>query len=275
MIQYLAGEDSVLWQLVTKNRGLICMFALELMKKYNCLHRTGKNKLSPYSYNIKKDLESTGNLALATLIQKKKYDPSCGKFSTYYRDHVQGEMRRYLETNIGTISVKKDVMTRIRKMQVLYNTGSPEDSDMLLNVAESEGVSEKQLADDLKYNTHFLSVYDLVTDENQDPFEVLLQDKVYSPVHKTVLNKLKVEFLKEIFDALPLKDREILGAIFGAYGHKREAVEDIAIRFSMKEDGVQKARQAAIKLIRDKLPHSRLQALLWANKAVKRAQDGE
>ena len=114
------------------------------------------------------------------------------------------------------------------------------------------------------YNTHFLSVYDLVPFEDgepYDPYERLMPNKSSASTDRIVYHKLCLEFLKELFEALPKKDREILGHSYGLFGYKHLDLDELCLEHMMKPDGIIKARNAAIRKMREKYPESSLR--LW------------
>ena len=112
------------------------------------------------------------------------------------------------------------------------------------------------------YNTHFLSVYDIVGDDfDSDPFEVLLDNKMAAPTHHVVYRKICIELLKELFDTLTRKEKTIIGKSFGVFGYPKTPLGDIALEQIMKVDAVIKARSKAIKKMRINYKSSKLQ--IW------------
>ena len=108
-------------------------------------------------------------------------------------------MYRWLEQNIGAIALSKDEMTTVWQAQKLYH----EDWKDVSKVAAEIGISEEQAAKHIGYNTHSLSVHDLVPDtEDSDPFEFLLQGSLAIPVDRMVHWKICTEYLEELFGQL-------------------------------------------------------------------------
>ena len=66
-------------------------------------------------------------------------------------------MYRYLETNLGVMSLRKDEMERVRMAQRLYHT----EGKSVEEIAGILHISEVDAARLIGYNTHFLSVLDL------------------------------------------------------------------------------------------------------------------
>lgn len=74
-----------------------------------------------------------------------------------------------------------------------------------------------------------------------------------------MIRSLTMECLREEFLQLSKKDQEILGRCFGVYGHPKSDLREIAIRNRMKKSGVEKAKDQAIKRLRDRC----LDSLAW------------
>lgn len=70
-----------------------------------------------------------------------------------------------------------------------------------------------------------------------------------------------LELLYEMFMDLPEKDRDILGRSAGIFGYKRQKLQEIALEEILTEDGVVKARKAAIQRLKDSYHGSKLE--LW------------
>ena len=56
-----------------------------------------------------------------------------------------------------------------------------------------------------------------------------------------------MECLREAFLQLVKKDQDILGRYFGVYGFPKSDLREIAMRNRMKEPGVEKAKEQALK----------------------------
>ncbi|MBQ8622961.1 MAG: hypothetical protein IJ424_01065 [Oscillospiraceae bacterium] len=137
------------------------------------------------------------------------------------------------------------------------------------DIAEELGISLKEVARHVGYNTHTLSVYDLAPYEDgepYDPFEYLMPDKFTVSTDKIIYHKICLELLQELFEKLPKKDKEILGHSYALFGYKRKDLDKLGLKHMMKPDGIIKARKAAIEKMREMYPESSLH--LW--KAVYR-----
>ena len=86
---------------------------------------------------------------------------------------------------------------------------------------------------------------------------------------ETVIRSLTMACLQEEFLQLSKKDQEILGRCFGVYGHPKSDLREIAMRNRMKESGVEKAKDQAIKLLRDRCQNS----LAWKLRRARRMMD--
>ena len=65
----------------------------------------------------------------------------------------------------------------------------------------------------------------------------------------TVRRAMETEELRQYFESLPKRDRDILGKCFGVFGYQKEPLRDIAMYHLIGEDAVEKAKRRA----RDKL----------------------
>ena len=269
--KYYNGDDSAFETLYKRNFGFIKKVAVEAAADFHCVQyqATGKKKFTAYTNNILDDLCAEGAAEVWDRIQRREFDGSRAQLTTYLYPHLKGRMYRWLEQNIGPMALSKDEMASVRQAQKLYHEDWKEISDV---AAEME-ISEEQAAKHIGYNTHSLSVYDLVPDtEDTNPFEFLLQDSLVIPVDKIVHQKICVEYLEELFDQLSAKDKYILGHSYGVYSYEKYSVDEIALREMLTHDGVTKARSIALKHLRSIYSGSKLQRWLRANRAIKEAQ---
>ena len=61
-----------------------------------------------------------------------------------------------------------------------------------------------------------------------------------------------MECLRDEFMRLSRKDQDILGRCFGVYGYHKSELREIAMRNHMKESGVEKSKDQAVKRLRDR-----------------------
>ena len=169
-------------------------------------------------------------------------------------------MYRWMECNLGVLFFDPEDMAELRKAQQLYYDTGKEPEE----IAKELGIPIEDVARHIGYNTHFLSVYDLVPFEEgepYDPYERLMLNKSTTPTDRIVYHKLCLEYLKELFEALPKKDREILGHSFALFGYKHIDLDELCLEHMMKPDGIIMARKAAVRKMREKYPESSLR--LW------------
>ena len=127
-------------------------------------------------------------------------------------------------------------------------------------ISKALGISFGAVARAIAYPTHFFSVYDLQSPEDDgDILERLTPGWLSGSPEETVIRSLTMECLREEFLQLAKKDQEILGRCFGVYGHPKSDLREIAIRNRIKESGVEKAKDQAIKRLRDRC----LDSLAW------------
>ncbi|MDD4494065.1 MAG: hypothetical protein PHV32_06905 [Eubacteriales bacterium] len=120
----------------------------------------------------------------------------------------------------------------------------------------------------VKYNNHVISIEDFKFESDErDPYSIF-EDENIEPPHRIIYRKICAELLGEIFESLSLKDKMILGQVFGVYGYKKKSLDDIAFEQVMKIDGVIKAKNQALERLRAKIDGSKLQLFRWAYHAV-------
>ena len=116
-------------------------------------------------------------------------------------------MTRWLEQNIGCMALSKNEMTAVRQVQRLYHVAWKDTSE----IAEELGIPEARVSRYVRYNTHFLGVHDLVPEGyDGDPYERLMPGLLSASAERAVYRKVCIELLRELFDTLPKKDRDIL-----------------------------------------------------------------
>ena len=129
----------------------------------------------------------------------------------------------------------------------------------LAEIAERLGISKIRAQKFLGYNTHFLGAWDLAPENYEgDPFDYIAPVDLSMPTEKAFNRIFQWELLKELFDTLPKKDRDILGKSFGVFGYPEETLRDIGMYHMMKESAVEKARKRALKKLEKAYPDSKL-----------------
>ena len=256
--QYYDGDDAALEKLYHKNIGLIRGIAKEAAAEFNCLmvDEHHPNQFSAYTKTILDDLCGEGALEFLTRIQNREYDESRAVLTTYLYPHLKGRMTRWLEQNLGCMALSKDEMAAVRQAQRLYHVAWKDTGE----IAEELGISEARVTQYVRYNTHFLGVHDPVPkDYDGDPYERLMPGLLSASTEQSVYRKVCIELLKELFDALPKKDRDILGKTCGVFGYPEATLKEIGMYHMMKESAVEKAKNRAVEKLRESYPGSRLQ----------------
>ena len=267
--QYYDGDEAALEKLYHKNIGLIRGIAKEAAAEFNCLmvDEHHPNQFSAYTKTILDDLCGEGALELLTRIQSKEYDESRAALTTYIYPHLKGRMTRWLEQNIGCMALSKDEMAGVRQAQQLYYIAW-KDSD---EIAEELNVSAARANRYVRYNTHFLGVHDLVSEGyDGDPYEWLMPWMLSVSAERAVYRKVCIELLRELFDALPKKDRDILGKTCGVFGYPEATLKEIGMYHMMKESAVEKAKNRAVEKLRESYPGSRLQVWRTVHRMMRR-----
>ena len=216
--QYYDGDEAALEKLYHKNIGLIRGIAKEAAEAFNCLTTDSHhpNQFSAYTKTILDDLCGEGALELLTRIQSIEYDESRAVLTTYLYPHLKGRMTRWLEQNIDCMALSKNEMAAVRQVQRLYHVAWKDTGE----IAEELGIPEARVSRYVRYNTHFLGVHDLVPEGyDGDPYERLMPGMLSVSAEQAVYRKVCIELLRELFDTLPKKDRDILGKSYGVFGY--------------------------------------------------------
>ena len=256
LVRVSNGDEAALTKLCLMNTGLVKDRARLIARQYHCLRQTKYGGLSDYAKEMLAELESVGRLALVECVRSGDYDAERGRFTTYVTPFLDGAMRRYLECSMGTLSLDRDSMGLVRKAQKRYH----QKGESVEEISKALGISFSAAAKAITYPTHFFSVYDLQDpDEDGDILERLTPGWLSGSPEEAVIRSLTMECLREEFLQLSKKDQEILGRCFGVYGHPKSELREIAIRNRMKKSGVEKAKDQAIKRLRDRC----LDSLAW------------
>ena len=257
------GDEAALAKLCMMNTGLVKDRAWFIARQYHCLRQTKHGGLSDYAKETLSELESVGKLALVECARAGSYDAGKGQFTTYVIPFLDGAMRRHLECSMGTLALDRDSMGLVRKAQRLYYQEGRE----LHEICGFLGVSFRAAARAIDYPTHFFSVYDLQgPEDNGDIFERLAANRLSSSAEDAVLHTLTAECLREEFLQLSKKDQDILGCYFGAYGFPKSGLQEIAMRNLLKEAGVERAKDQAIKRLRTRC----LDSFAWKLRRARR-----
>ena len=267
--QYYNGDEAALEKLYHKNIGLIRGIAKEAAADFNCLtvDKHHPNRFSAYTKTVLDDLCGEGTLELLTRIQSKEYDESRAVLTTYLYPHLKGRMARWLEQNIGCMALSKDEMAAVRQAQRLYHVAWKDTGE----IAEELGISEARVSRYVRYNTHFLGVHDLVPEGyDGDPYERLIPGMLSVSAERAVYRTVCIELLRELFDTLPKKDRDILGKTCGVFGYPEATLKEIGMYHMMKESAVEKAKIRAIEKLRESYPSSRLQVWRAVHRMLRR-----
>ena len=263
------GDDAALAKLSLMNTGLVKDRARLIARQYHCLRQTKYGGLSDYAKETLSELESVGKLALVECVRAGGYDAEKGRFTTYVTPFLDGAMRRHLECSMGTLALDRDSMGLVRKAQRLYYQEGEEPSE----ICASLGIPFRAAARAITYPTHFFSVYDLQgPDDDGDIFERIASTRLSGSAEDAVIRMVTMECLREEFLRLSKRDQDILGRYFGVYGFPKADLQEIAIRNFLKEAGVEKAKDQALKHLRDQYRDSFAWELRRARRMVAQAK---
>ena len=263
------GDEAALAKLCLMNTGLVKDRARLIARQYHCLRQTKYGGLSDYTKETLSELESVGKLALVECVRAGGYDAEKGRFTTYVTPFLDGAMRRHLERSMGTLALDRDSMGLVRKAQRLYYQEGKEPSE----ICASLGIPFRAVARAITYPTHFFSVYDLQgPDDDGDIFERLASTRLSGSAEDAVIRMVTMECLREEFLQLSKKEQDILGRYFGVYGFPKADLQEIAVRNLLKESGVEKAKDQALKHLRDRYRDSFAWKLRRARQMVTQAE---
>lgn len=244
------GDSSALDALCKQNRGLICDRAKKIAFLYHCYRFNDRGDPTAYTIELLSDLEDEGMTAFIECICGGKYDPEF-MLTTYVVPFIDGAMRRYLESSVGTLAIDRDSMTIVRRAQELYHV----QRKSVAEIAEELDISIQEAGAYIAYATHFLSVHDLVRhsdvddddgEDSGDVYDYIAEQTLFEPPYRAVYKKLRSEYLHRLFLLLPKKEQEILGKCYGVFGYTQAPLDEIAMYNFMKTDAVEKARNRAL-----------------------------
>lgn len=263
------GDEAALTKLCLMNTGLVKDRARLIARQYHCLRQTKYGGLSDYAKETLSELESVGKLALVECVRAGGYDAEKGRFTTYVTPFLDGAMRRHLECSMGTLSLDRDSMGLVRKAQRLYYQEGKEPRE----ICASLGIPFRAAARAITYPTHFFSVYDLQSPgDDRDIFDQLASTRLSGSAEDAVIRLVTMECLREEFLRLSKKEQDILGRYFGVYGFPKAGLQEIAMRNLLKESGVEKARNQALKHLQDRCRESFAWKLRQARRMVSQAE---
>ena len=245
--KYLTGDAEALEQLYLQLQKFILSVASESARSFG---RSDQDTLD--------ELCAEGAVELCERISSREYDVERGKLTTFLQPFLLGRMHRYLDKNLGAMSLPKDEMQRIKQAQRLhFEEGRSPDE-----VAQSLGVSAEKAAQLIGCKTKSLSVSALSGDDpDDDPLAWLLLDQHILTPEQTVYRQVCTEELERLFRTLSAKDRAILGHTYGVFGYEKLSADELGLREMLSPDGVTKARKAALERLRSRYPGSGLH--LW------------
>ena len=256
-----SGDETALESLCLNNIGLIRNRAQHIARRYGCIRRTASGAYTEWTSETLSELESVGMLALIECVREGKYDSGHAAFTTYVVPFLDGAMRRYLETNLGTLSLDRESMALVRKAQRYYADG-----ENIESISFKLGIDGFSISRAVQYPILFLSVYDLASeDDGNDVYDYIAFGETALPPHQLVYRKILMECLHEMFLALPRKDQDILGKCYGVFGYRKESLTEIAMYHMMKESAVEKTKNRSLQKLREAYPGSKMQVWKTVN----------
>ena len=242
--QYVSGETEAYGLLYEQMMPFVRAIAIETLERFNCRRD-----------DMLDDLCAEGAVEFCERIQCSSYDESRGRLTTYLHPFLRGRMYRYMEANLGVMALSKDEMQRVRSAQQLYYDAGQSTEE----IAAQLGVSENAAAKAIAYNTHSLAMSDLQTDNEADEVFGWLSELSAADTEQTVYRNTCLELLEGLFQQLSAKDKYILGHSYGIYGYEKLSADELGLREMLTQDGVTKAKKAALEHLRQLYPGSALQ----------------
>ena len=92
-----------------------------------------------------------------------------------------------------------------------------------------------------------------VTADDVDAEQLSEQEDDAVSVEETVRRKMETEEMRQFFESLSKRDRDILGKCYGVFGYQKEPLKDIAMYHMVKEDAVEKAKRRAQEKLGEKM----------------------
>ena len=198
------------------------------------------------------DLEQEGRLAVLKLIKKNTYDSNKGAFYAYAKPFIHGAMRRYIEKNIGNLSLSRNEMDTILSAKLMNFDGYSDNE-----ICKTLNITPEELSRHLNYDLKPLYINDLTEIEEDDPYDLeIMVDKTACNPHKFVHRRYCIKYFQDLFDLLSDKEKSLLGRSYGAFGYEQMTIEEIAELEMMTESGVKKAKKKAIEHFWELFPRS-------------------
>lgn len=244
--KYITGDEDAFEQLYLQLQKFILSVAAESARSFG---RSDQDTLD--------ELCAEGAVELCERLSSRQYDAERGKLTTFLQPFLLGRMHRYLDKNLGAVSLPKDEMQRIKQAQRMrFEEGRSTDE-----VAQSLGVSAEKAAQLIGCKTTPLPLSEIACeDTDDDPLSWLLDQRTLTP-EQAVYRQVCTEELEQLFRKLSAKDRAILGHTYGVFGYEKLSADELGLREMLSPDGVTKARKAALEHLRSCYPGSSLH--LW------------
>lgn len=237
------NDKETMHQLCQQFKKLIRKLAIECARSFHCVfYRENGKGYTAYTDFIIEDLVGEGRIALIEAIRSDCYSPDTAKLSTYVYPFIKGAMYRWLESNIGAVGISRHEMQKVRQAQRMYH-----ERTLVNEIAQSMHLSESEAAWLINYNTHALSMEQLIEEDfSSEDGEQLRYSMEYG-----VMLKIWLSLLPEVFEKLKKKDKHLLGHLYGVYGYEKKSLDTLALELELTTAGVYKARDNAIRHLQE------------------------
>lgn len=249
MLQLKGGDETAFEMLCAQNRALMRNIAKRAAFSHNCYILSNRGLPTPYTVEVLSDLESAGMTAFIECVRNGGYQPNRGKLTTYVYPFVEGAMRRYLESSMGTLAIDRGSMTLVRRVQEMYYVQQKSAKE----IASELEIPMWLITKHIDYATHFISIYDCRKHGDDDDalydndvYDYIAEQKMFEQPDAALHKKIRMAHLRTLFFLLSKKEQDILGKCYGVFGHEKLPLVEIGMYHFMKADSVEKVRVSAL-----------------------------
>lgn len=203
------GDPDAVTDLVMSNLGLVVTIA----KKY-------------VSSNIPlTEIIEAGNTGL--FVAAKNFDPDKGRFSSFARHAIEGEIVSFLKDSSFVIKLTRTATTRRKDIEKCKEKGIRSDDE----IANELGLSAKKVRDASQYPSRFVPVDELCEQTHSYNGEAMF--------HSEILLVKQKEIVAQLIDFIPKeRDREIIRLRFGLGAEPPKSQAEIGRIFHVTEEAI-------------------------------------
>ena len=237
--QYYDGDRLALHALLEQNTGFIKSTVKEFASRYAGYI---------YSDDTKSDLFQIASLEFYERFMKGGYKVEYGTVLTYIKPYLEAEMRKYIAETSSFFKLSAKSFTLITQCQRLNKKWYTSNE-----IAKELGISERLVQKCLRYSfTYKTIIYGSEKDSYGLDYieECKLCVNEQHPDDKVYVKWRRI-YLKELFDLLSAKEKQLIGGYFGVFGYERMSDRELGDFLLMTRDGVNKGIVSALEKLRD------------------------